>query len=166
MFNSRNGQMWLTITYKFRNQSNNHHGSSSCLSSSFLLFTLMSWSGWGTHVDIAVPPGGNGGLPEWSELKFNPLGLYNLRRRLGALKREAGVFMRYKDRFLQSDIAWFTAGLHNDGQHITSRDTYHPLFLTAREHTGTGEPANKLRNKLRDAVRDHVFDTVSLVMLI
>jgi hypothetical protein len=32
----------------------------------------------------------------------------------------------------------------------------------AREHTGTGEPANKLRNKLRDSVRDHIFDVVSM----
>ena len=122
----------------------------------------MPWSGWGTHVDILVPPGGNGGVPDWAELKFNPLGLFNLRRRLGALSREPGVFMRYKDKFLHSDIAWFASGLHNDGQHTTSRDTYHPLFLTAREHTGTGEPANKLRNKLRDSVRDHIFDVVSI----
>jgi len=102
-------------------------------------------------------------VPDWTALKFNPLGVYNLRRRLGALSREPGVFMRYKDRFLNSDISWFASGLHNDGQHTTSRDTFHPLFLTAREHTGVGEPANKLRNKLRDSVRDHVFDMVSLM---
>jgi hypothetical protein len=80
----------------------------------------MPWSGWGTHVDISMPPGGNGGVPNWAELKFNPLGLYNLRCRLGALSREPGMFMRYKDRFLHSDIAWFASGLHTDGQHITS----------------------------------------------
>jgi hypothetical protein len=123
----------------------------------------MSRSGWGIPVDIPVPPGGTGGVPDWTALKFNPLGVYNLRRRLGALSREPGVFMRYKDRFLNSDISWFASGLHNDGQHTTSRDTFHPLFLTAREHTGVGEPANKLRNKLRDSVRDHVFDMVSLM---
>lgn len=120
----------------------------------------MHWAGWGTPIDISIPPGGDGNVPDWSDLKFNPLGLYNLRRRLGALHREPGVFMRYKANFLSSDLAWFASGMHKDGQHATPRDTYHPLFLTAREHTGTGEPATKLRNKLRDAVRDEIFDLV------
>lgn len=121
----------------------------------------MQWNGWGVPVDLPAPPGSGGNIPPWTDLKFNPLGIFNLRRRLGALPREPGVFMQHKSRFLASDIAWFAAGLHNDGQHLTSRDTFHPLFKTAREHTGTGEPAQKLRNKLRDSVRDLVFDTVS-----
>jgi hypothetical protein len=121
----------------------------------------MHWSGWGTHIDIPVPPGGTGDVPAWSDLKFNPLGIYNLRRRLGALQHEPGVFMRYKSNFASSDVAWFSAGMHNDGQHMTPRDTYHPLFMTAREHTGTGESATRLRNKLRDSVRDEIFDMVS-----
>jgi hypothetical protein len=123
----------------------------------------MPWTGWHVPIDIPIPPNSNGAVPSWSELQFNPLGVYNLRRRLGALPQEPGIFMHHKQRFLQSDIAWFAAGLHDDGQHGTSHDTFHPLFHTARENTGTGEPATKLRNKLRDSVRDHIFDMVSLM---
>jgi hypothetical protein len=126
----------------------------------------MHWAGWGIPNDMPVPPGGDGPVPPWTDLKFNPLGIYNLRRRLGALCQEPGVFMHHKDRFLSSDIAWFSGGLHNDGQHSTSRDTFHSLFHTARDNTGTGEPATKLRNKLRDSVCDLMFDTVSFALFL
>lgn len=123
----------------------------------------MHWNGWSTPVDIKAPPGGDSPtVPDWADLKFNPLGIYNLRRRLGALPKEPGIFMRYKPKFLQSDLAWFSSGLHNDGQHMTPSNVYHQLFNTAREHTGTGEAATKRRNALRDTVRDQVFDTVSI----
>lgn len=124
----------------------------------------MCWPGWGTPIDIPIPPGGEGDVPDWSDLKFNPLGIYNLCHHLGALQRKPGTFMKYKSHFLSSDIAWFSAGIHKDGQHVMPRDTYHPLFLTAHKYTGTGESATKLRNKLRDAVRDEVFDLVSSFM--
>jgi hypothetical protein len=91
----------------------------------------MRWTGWRVPNDMPIPPGGDGPIvPHWSDLKFNPLGIYNLRRRLGALSHEPGTFMRYKQNFLHSDIAWFTTGLHNDGQHGTARDTFHSLFHT------------------------------------
>lgn len=122
----------------------------------------MNWSGWGTPVDIPVPLGGESNvLPRWSELKFNPLGLFNLRRHLGAFPAEQGIFMRYKHRFLGSDIAWFSAGLHKDGNHATPSNTYHSLFSTARQHTPTGNVGTKIRNELRDSVKSMVFDMVS-----
>jgi hypothetical protein len=123
----------------------------------------MRWTGWGIPNDIPVPPGGDGAVPPWPELKFSPLGVYNLRRRIGVFPEEPGIFMRYRDRFLHTDVAWFASGLHNDGQHGTSHNTFHSLFHTARLDTGTGETATKLRNKLRDSVRDHIFDMVSLL---
>ena len=127
-----------------------------------VLSRLMKWSGWGFAANIPVPPGGATQIiPEWIDLKFNPLGLFNLRRRLGALGDQPGIFTRYQGKFLQSDISWFAAGLHTDGQHFTPVDRCHPLFLTAREHTGVGVQAIRLRNDARDAVRDGVFDLVS-----
>jgi hypothetical protein len=124
----------------------------------------MIWSGWGFATDIPTPPGGaSQTIPAWNDLKFNPLGLYNLRRRLGALSDQPGVFARHRGGFLQSDISWFAAGLHTDGQHTIPMNQCHPLFLTAREHTGIGERANELRNKTKESVRDAIFDLVSII---
>jgi hypothetical protein len=127
----------------------------------------MHWLGWRTTVDISTPPGGaTDTVPSWSDLKFNPLGLYNLRRRLGAVPDQPGAFMRHKHNFLHSDISWFAAGLHTDGQHVTPVDQFHILFQTAREHTGFGLHAHKLRNEVRNNVRDAVFDLVRPLILL
>jgi hypothetical protein len=112
--------------------------------------------------DIPAPPGATRPIPEWTDLKFNPLGLFNLRRRLGMLTDQPGIFTQYQGNFLLSDISWFAAGLHTDSQHTTPIDQCHSLFLTAQEHVGVGERANKLRFDTRDAVRDGVFDLVSI----
>lgn len=127
------------------------------------MFARKLWSGWHTdaHIPVPIPARPSPYVPDWSRLKFNPLGLYDLRRNLGAFPDEPGIFTTYKNQFMQSDIAWFAAGLHSDGQHTTPVDGYHPLFFTVREHTGTGEPAKKLRNHLRDSIRDAIFDMVS-----
>ena len=100
---------------------------------------------WGIPVDIPCPPGGEGPLPSWSELKFNPLGLYNLRRRLGALWKEPGIFMQHKSAFLASDIAWFAAGASVDGAHGIPSDAFHPLLETFCEHSPQGPAGQRLR---------------------
>ncbi|KAF8230973.1 hypothetical protein L208DRAFT_1378310 [Tricholoma matsutake] len=45
---------------------------------------------WGVPVSIPVPPYGDGDIPPWSDLKFNPLGIYNLCHHIGVL---AGYFV-------------------------------------------------------------------------
>jgi hypothetical protein len=120
----------------------------------------MSPFNWGVTVDIPCPPGGNSPIPAWTELKFNPLGLYNLRRRLGALPKEPGIFTRFKESFLASDIAWLAAGASEDGSHHLLHDRFHPLFQTFREHTPTGSSGQKLRNDVRKRIQQLLFDTV------
>jgi hypothetical protein len=51
---------------------------------------------WGIAVDIPVLHFGDSGLPQWANLKFNLLGIYNLRRHIGALASEPGVFTQYQ----------------------------------------------------------------------
>jgi hypothetical protein len=83
---------------------------------------------WGIAVNIPVPPFGDGGLPQWADLKFNPLGIYNLHCRIGALAGEPGVFTRYQQWFETADIAWFAAGTSEDNNHHVPADTFHQSF--------------------------------------
>jgi hypothetical protein len=52
--------------------------------------------------------------PAWSQLKFNPVGLYSLRCHLGLIPQEPGIFQHYQQSFLAAEIAWFAAGLSED----------------------------------------------------
>ena len=51
---------------------------------------------WGVPVNIPMAPSGDGELPPWTDLKFNPLGIYNLHCHIGALAGECGAFTRYQ----------------------------------------------------------------------
>ncbi|KAJ7709315.1 hypothetical protein B0H14DRAFT_3172441 [Mycena olivaceomarginata] len=69
---------------------------------------------WGIPgIDIPVPPtrvGLSRDILTFRQLRFSPLGLYDLRRRLGVQPSEPGIFQRFRNRFLTSDIAWFAGG--------------------------------------------------------
>jgi hypothetical protein len=99
----------------------------------------------------------------WSDLKFNPLGLYSLRQRLGLLSDQRGIFTRYQQSFLASDIAWFAAGASEDKKHHVHPNTFHSLFGVSRENTPTGVPGNKLRAGVRQHLRQLTFDLVCLI---
>jgi len=99
--------------------------------------------------------------PLWHDLKFNAVGLAYLRQKLGRLESTPGIYERYQPSFDAADIAWFAAGLHNDGNHIGRPNTFHPMFLIGREHSPKGEQGNKERNALRERVRSLIFDLVS-----
>jgi len=110
---------------------------------------------------LQQPPVGCGShaLP-WTELKFNPLGLYSLRQCLGMLSEQRGIFTRYQQSFIASDIAWFAAGASEDNTHEVQPNTFHSLFRVSRENTPTGVPGNKLRAGVRQHVRQLTFDLV------
>ena len=97
----------------------------------------------------------------WSDLKFNPVGLYNLRKRLGTLPKEPGIFKKYQQQFMVSDLAWFAVGASEDRTHHVPPDTFHPLFRISRENTPTGPAGNKLRAGVRQHLRQLTFDLVS-----
>jgi hypothetical protein len=118
---------------------------------------------------LEYPPvaGGHSVQPlAWSDLKFNPLGLYSLRQRIGMLSDQRGIFTRYQQSFLASDIAWFAAGASEDKLHGVQQNTFHSLFGVSRENTPTGAPGNKLRAGVRQHVRQLTFDLVCLISLL
>jgi hypothetical protein len=117
---------------------------------------------WGVPVNIPEPPGVGVQLLPWQELKFNPVGLFNLRRHLGALPCKPGVFTTYQEHFLASDIAWFAAGLSEDGDHHTAMDTFHRLFSTLHENVPSGSVGQLLHKELQTNIRNLTFDLVNL----
>jgi hypothetical protein len=54
--------------------------------------------------DIPAPPGATRPIPEWTDLKFNPLGLFNLRHRLGMLTDQPGIFTQFSVAMVVTDI--------------------------------------------------------------
>jgi hypothetical protein len=112
------------------------------------------------------PPVGYSGKPvPWSDLKFNPLGLYSLRQRLRVLSasEQHRIFTRFQQSFLASDLAWFAAGTSEDKTHHVELNTFHPFFGASRENTPTGEAGNKLRAGVRQNLRQLTFDLVRLL---
>jgi hypothetical protein len=126
-----------------------------------------TWTGWDLPVDIPTPPGASDSLPSWSSLKFSLLGIFNLRRRLGVLCGESGVYTTYQHRFRDSDIARFAAGLHADGKHITPPNTFHPGFFSSPSKDGLGysKDAQVFRQQLKGDSRKALSDLVRIVYI-
>lgn len=102
----------------------------------------------------------SGPLIPWSELKFNPVGLCNLRNRLGLFPREQGIFVKHQERFLASDIAWFAAGASDDDNHHVKPETFHELFMICRENLPTGPLGHQLWTSFRQNLQQLTFDLV------
>jgi hypothetical protein len=102
----------------------------------------------------------DGPLLPWTELKFNPVGLCNLRKHLGFFPKEPGIFTRYQEHFLASDIAWFAAGASDDDNHHVKPDSFHPLFKVCRENLPIGQRGHELWSSFRQNLQQLTFDLV------
>jgi hypothetical protein len=114
----------------------------------------MPWN-WGLHVNIPPPAGASSQPAKWNKLQCNPIGLYDLRRRLGVLQVPVGTFLTNQSRFLASDLVWFADGSHKDGNHQVVANHFHPSFLIVRRGT-TAEEHNTHRKKVLDLLLDVV----------
>ncbi|KAF8200636.1 hypothetical protein K438DRAFT_1966103 [Mycena galopus ATCC 62051] len=101
-------------------------------------------------------------VPSWSRLKFSPIGVFDLCRRLGVHASEGGVFQRYRDRFLTSDIAWFAGGASTDGLHAPTQPGFFPDFDALRQTLPSGAAGNEARRALDDRMQHAVFDLATL----
>jgi hypothetical protein len=82
--------------------------------------------------------------PAWGDLKFNPMGLYNLHRCMGILTKESGIVNQYSESFLATEIAWFVAGASDDRIHHLLPNYFHPWFHTSQENLPLGRIGNKI----------------------
>ncbi|KAJ7259984.1 hypothetical protein B0H12DRAFT_1069881 [Mycena haematopus] len=121
---------------------------------------------WGIPgINLPVPParvGPSRDVPPFKTLRFSPLGLYDLRRRLGAHPSEPGVFLRYRERFLTSDVAWFAGGASTDGKHVPATPGFFSDFATLRDSLPTGAVGNEARRMLNERMQHAVFDLATL----
>lgn len=116
---------------------------------------------WPIPINMRVPPGGNEKIIPWAQLKFNPLGLYHLCRWQGVFPGERGFFVTNQPRFEAADVAWFAAGMHEDGSHNHPPGHFHPLHNDVRWATSTGYVDAKAERKLLEKrVQDLTFDLV------
>ncbi|KAJ7118515.1 hypothetical protein C8R43DRAFT_1137261 [Mycena crocata] len=89
---------------------------------------------WGRPgIDIPTPGWLDGYGPNptplpYDRLKLAPTGLFDLRRNIGILSGQPGVFEEYLGRFLASDIAWFVDGASTDNKHHPSVPGFFPEF--------------------------------------
>ncbi|TFK59016.1 hypothetical protein BDN72DRAFT_906217 [Pluteus cervinus] len=99
----------------------------------------------------------------FESLRFSPVGLYDLRRNLSTFPTSPGLFRRNTQRFLTSDIAWFSGGACNDGNHQTSLNSFHQSFHDLRtELPPSGGRHDSRRSAawkdMDEKVRHAVFD--------
>lgn len=111
-------------------------------------------------VGIWEPPSARPMPLAWDQLKFNPLGLFDLRRRLGVLPSQPNIFATFRDRFIASDIAWLATGIAGDGAHRVPADTFHPQFLEIRNEYPIGSAGLTRRKDLESQIRRLIFDLV------
>ncbi|KAJ7833793.1 hypothetical protein B0H14DRAFT_2591272 [Mycena olivaceomarginata] len=121
---------------------------------------------WGIPgIDIPVPPacvGPSRDILAFRNLRFSPLGLYDLRRRLGVHPSEPGIFQRFRDRFLTSDMAWFAGGMSSDGKHAPTTPGFFPEFIALRDSLPAGTVGNEARKMLNERMQHAVFDLATL----
>ena len=98
---------------------------------------MQHWN-WGIPTGILKPPGASPQPQAWNELKFSPIGLFDLRRHIGVFASEPGVYNDHCTQFDATDLAWFAAGLSTEVLHLT-QNAFPPEFSTLRQTTPTGE---------------------------
>ena len=122
---------------------------------------MQHWN-WGIPVSILEPPGASPQPQAWNELKFNPIGLFDLRRRIGVFASEPGVYNDHRTRFDAADLTWFAAGLSTEVLHLT-QNAFPPEFSTLRQTTPTGQVGSHARSALRTRVQKLTFDLVCII---
>lgn len=120
---------------------------------------------WGIPgINISPPPVQDGYVltptPQpYSRLQFTPVGLYDLRRRVG-VPREPGIFQQYRPCWFASDLGWHAAGLSTDGNHLRTANTFAPEFDSLRESLPTGIVGGEARKALNERIQHLTFDMV------
>ena len=121
---------------------------------------MQRWN-WGIPITIPEPPGASRQPLGWNQLKFNQIGLFDIRRHIGVFPSEPGVYNDHHARFDAADLAWFAAGLSREVLHLT-KNTFPPEFSTLRQTTLSGQVGSHARSALRTRVQKLTFDLVCI----
>ncbi|KAJ7696763.1 hypothetical protein B0H17DRAFT_1130783 [Mycena rosella] len=119
---------------------------------------------WGIPgIDIWPPPTSDGyaftaATRAWNRPKLSPIGLYYLRRHLGVLTQEPGIFCQYQQRFITSNITWFAAGVSTDRNHILAPNCFFPEFDMLRSTLPCGSAGSDARKVLSEQLQTALFN--------
>ena len=125
------------------------------------VFVLLSMD----RVPIPLPHTAGASPLPWASLAFHPLGLLDLRRRLGKPPLDYHLYKTLQPRFEAADLAWFAAGLASQSCIIQKEDFY-PELNVLRSNTEKDSKGTEARAALRKCVRDLTFDCVSRSLLL
>ncbi|KAJ6456852.1 hypothetical protein C8R45DRAFT_1110651 [Mycena sanguinolenta] len=92
------------------------------------------------------------------EVEFTPVGLYDVRRNLGA---SVPHFNRMRHRYAAADLAFVAAGASEDGHHQTSPDEFFPEYWHLYDSQPVGKPGQVARRDFGDRCRRSVWDTTT-----
>jgi hypothetical protein len=118
---------------------------------------------WGIPVSILEPPGAGTQPLGWQQLRFNQIGLYDLRRRIGVFASEPGVYDNHRARFDSADLAWFAAGLSTEVLHLT-QNAFPPELQNLRQGMPTGPVGSQARAAIRARIQKLTFDLVRIIL--
>ena len=63
--------------------------------------------------------------------------------------------------FEAADLAWFSAGLHKDGNHHRAQDSFHPEYFDLYNTCGADKETRTIRKALLQRLLELIFDLVS-----
>ncbi|KAJ7659675.1 hypothetical protein DFH06DRAFT_1326694 [Mycena polygramma] len=125
------------------------------------------WGAPGIREPPIQPPTFNGTpsanpLP-FHGLQFHPLGLFELRRRLGIYAEDPSIWNTYRERFLAADIAWIAHGASDDNQHVPEQAGFFPEFFRLRESLPSDDAGYDTRRDFREAVKKSIWDLTTML---
>lgn len=104
-----------------------------------------------------TPPPNAGATPmDWFALAFHPVGIHDLRRRLG----KPSAYQDLLPRFNAADLAWFAAGVASQPANVRA-DEFYPELHELRNYTSHVN-GTEIRKNLRKRILDLTFDCVRL----
>jgi hypothetical protein len=130
----------------------------------FLASPIMQHWNWGIPVTIPEPSHAGAQPLGWDLLKFNQIGLFDLRRRMGVFPSEPGVYDKHRAQFDAADLAWFASGLSTDVLHLT-QNAFLPEFNGLRQGMPSGTAGSQARAVIRTRIQKLTFDLVCIISI-
>ncbi|KAJ7170392.1 hypothetical protein C8R43DRAFT_1120824 [Mycena crocata] len=131
---------------------------------------VYDWQAPGVGVaKLPVAPPRHNNLPgprpiDIEYLKFNPIGLFELRRNLGVFPERPSLWNDFHRRWESSDIGFFVGGASSDGQHhAIAGSGFFPAFEALRESVPANDVGYAARRKFVDRVQQHLFDVATIL---
>ncbi|KAJ7062972.1 hypothetical protein B0H15DRAFT_958755 [Mycena belliarum] len=128
-----------------------------------------NWN-WNTtkHTSLPVPPPTHVGYPTAKplplhRLQFSPLGLFDLRRRIGIFANDHKMWNMYAQNWRASDIAWFAAGASDDGMHYPGHGQgFFSELVKFRESLPLNEAGYEARKAFGQEIQKLVHDLATM----